>query len=187
MTAKTLAQLKKEFSKLSSQANSRIDSLKKGRYRSPAVEKLRSEGVKRFGVRAQGLKTEADYRKAIRQAKNFLSSETSTRQGLKRVTKEMMRNFGITKKGGESLSAITRKSRKLFSLYDDLKEMYNKGELASADKYELMEMMSQLYDLGMIDQSTAASQISVRLNAMISEKRSMNKSRQSSLHFSWEV
>lgn len=187
MTAKTLAQLKKEFSKLSSQANSRIDSLKKGRYRSPAVEKLRSEGVKRFGVRAQGLKTEADYRRAIKQAKNFLSSETSTRKGLKKVTKEMMRNFGITKKGGESLSAITRKSRKLFALYNDLKEMYNKGEFSSNDKYELMEMMSQLYDLGMIDQSTAASQISVRLNAMISEKRSMNRAKQSSLNFSWEV
>ena len=103
MTAKTLAQLKKEFSQLSAQANRRIDSLKKGRYRSPAVEKLREQGVKRFGVKAQKLKTEADFKKAIKQAKNFLASETSTRQGLKRVTKEMMRNFGITKKGGESL------------------------------------------------------------------------------------
>ena len=187
MTAKTLAQLKKEFSKLSAQANSRIDSLKKGRYRSPAVEKLREQGVKRFGVKAQGLRTEADYKKAIRQAKNFLASETSTRKGLKKVTKEMMRNFGITKKGGESLSAITRKSRKLFALYDDLKEMYNKGEFSSNDKYELMEMMSQLYDLGMIDQSTAASQISFRLDAMIKEKRSMNRAKQSSLYFSWEV
>ena len=99
----------------------------------------------------------------------------------------MMRNFGITKKGGESLSAITRKSRKLFSLYDDLKEMYNKGEFSSNDKYELMEMMSQLYDLGMIDQSTVASQISARLNAMIQQKKAASRTRQAGLNFSWEV
>ena len=187
MTAATLAQLKKEFSQLSAQANRRIDSLKKGRYRSPAVEKLREQGVRRFGVKAQKLKTEADYRKAIKQAKNFLSSETSTRKGLKKVTKEMMRNFGIKKRPGQSLSEITRKSRKLFSLYDDLKELYNQGKFDSNDKYELMEMMSQMYDLGMIDQSTAATQIVSRLNAMITQKKAASRTRQAGLNFSWEV
>lgn len=187
MAKQTLAQLKKEFNSLARQANSRIDSLKKGRYRSPAVEKLRSEGVKRFGTKAQNLRTEADYRKAIRQARNFLSSETSTRKGLKKVTQEMMRNFGIKRKPGEGLSAVTRKARKLFDLYDDLKELANKGEIKSSDKYEVMEMMSQLYDQGIIDQRTSASQITAHLNQMIGARQGVSRARQASLNFSWEV
>ena len=187
MSRASLTQLKKEFNSLARQANSRIDSLKKGRYRSPAVEKLRSEGVKRFGTKAQGLRTEEDYRRAIRQAKNFLNSETSTRKGLKKVTQEMMRNFGIERKPGEGLSAVTRKARKLFDLYDDLKELYNKGEIDSSDKYELMEMMSQLYDQGIIDQRTSASEITAQLNQMIVSKQNLSRSRQSQLNFSWEV
>ena len=187
MTAKTLAQLKKEFSKLSSQANSRIDSLKKGRYRSPAVEKLRSEGVKRFGVRAQGLKTEADYRRAIRQAKNFLSSETSTRQGLKRVTKEMMKNFGITKKGGEGLSSITRKAKRLFNLYDDLKELANKGQISIGDKYEVLEMLSEMTENGEIDMDMTASEILDKLTVKVQEKKNLKVTRQSQLNFQWSV
>lgn len=187
MTKASLAQLKKEFNSLARQANSRIDSLKKGRYRSPAVEKLKSEGVKRFGTKAQGLKTEADYRKAIRQAKNFLSSETSTRKGLKKVTQEMMRNFGIKRKPGEGLSTVTRKARKLFDLYDDLKELANKGEIKSSDKYEVMEMMSDLYDQGLIKQGTSASEVSGYLDQMIAAKQNVNRSRQSQLNFSWEV
>ena len=187
MSKASLTQLKKEFNSLARQANSRIDSLKKGRYRSPAVEKLKSEGVKRFGTKAQGLRTEADYRRAIRQARNFLSSETSTRKGLKKVTQEMMRNFGIKRKPGEGLNAITRKARKLFDLYDDLKELANKGEIKSSDKYEMMEMMSQLYDQGVIDQKTSASQIAGRLDSMISERQGAIRSRQSQLNFNWEV
>lgn len=179
--------LKKEFAKLSKQANARITSLKKGRYRSPAVEKLKSEGVRKFGVKAQKLQTEADYKRAIRQARNFLNAETSTRKGVKKVTKEMMRNFGITKKGGQSLSEVTRKSRKLFDLYDDLKEMSNKGELQSGDKYDLIEMMSQLYDEGIINTNTSASEIIDRLNGMIAEKRNRVMTRQSQLNFEWSV
>lgn len=179
--------LKKEFADLSKKANARITSLKKGRYRSPAVEKLRSEGVKKFGVKAQKLETEADYKRAIRQAKNFLNAETSTRKGLKKVTKEMMRNFGITKKGGQSFSEITRKSRKLFDLYDDLKEMANKGELTSSDKYELMEMMSEMWDEGLIDSQTSASEIVNNLNNMITERKNRTRQRQSDLNFEWAV
>lgn len=182
-----LASLKKEFAQLSRTANSRIDSLKKGRYRSPAVEKLKESGIKRFGVKAQNLKTEADYRKAIRQAKNFLSAETSTRKGLKNVTRKMMENFGIKKKGGESLSSVTRKSKKLFDLYDDLKEMHNKGDIESGDKYELMELMSQLYDSGEINSRTSASEIVDKLNNMIKNKRNMGRMRQSQLNFNWSV
>lgn len=188
MAAKTsLDQLKKEFNVLARQANSRIDSLKKGRYKSPAVEKLKSEGVKRFGTKAQNLKTEADYRRAIRQARSFLEAKTSTRKGLKSVTKELMRNFGIKRKPGEGLNAITRKARKLFDLYDDLKELANKGEIKSSDKYEVMEMMSQLYDQGIIDQHTSASQVAGRLDSMISERQGAIRSRQSQLNFNWEV
>ena len=179
--------LKKEFEQLSKKANARIRSLKKGRYRSPAVEKLRSEGVKKFGVKAQKLQTEADYKKAIRQAKNFLNAETSTRKGLRKVTKEMMRNFGITKKGGQPLSEITRKSRKLFDLYDDLKEMSNKGELQSSDKYDLMELMSQMWDEGLIDSQTSASEIISQLNSRIMERKNMVLQRQSQLNFEWSV
>lgn len=179
--------LRKEFADLSKKANARIRSLKKGRYRSPAVEKLREEGVKKFGVKAQKLETEKDFRKAIRQAKNFLNAETSTRKGLKKVTKEMMRNFGIERKGGQSISEVTRKSRKLFDLYDDLKEMANKGELSSSDKYELMELMSQMWDDGLIDANTTASEIVNNLNNMIQERKNMVLSRQSDLNFQWSV
>ena len=187
MAKSSLTQLKKEFATVSRQANARIDSLKKGRYRSPAYEKLKSEGVTRFGVKKQKLKTEADYRRAIRQARGFLASKTSTRKGVKEVTKELMQNFGITRKPGEGLSAITRKARKLFDLYDDLKELYNKGQIQSSDKYELMEMMFQLYDEGLIDQNTSASQITSVLNQMIEAKKNTVRSRQSRLNFSWEV
>lgn len=179
--------LKKEFAKLSKQANARITSLKKGRYRSPAVEKLKSEGVKKFGVKAQKLETEADYRRAIRQAKNFLNAETSTRSGLKKVTKEMMQNFDITKKGGESLSSVTRKARKLFDLYDDLKELQNKGELNSADKYELIGLMSEMYEDGLIDSQTSASEIIATLNKKIEAKRNLAQTRLSDLNFEWSV
>lgn len=187
MAKTSLDQLKKEFNVLARQANSRMDSLKKGRYKSPAVEKLKSEGVKRFGTKAQNLKTEADYRRAIRQARNFLKSETSTRKGLKSVTKELMKNFGIKRKPGEGLNAITRKARKLFDLYDDLKELANKGEIKSSDKYEMMEMMSQMYDEGIIDQRTSASQITNQLNQMITARQGLMRSRQSQLNFNWEV
>ena len=98
-----------------------------------------------------------------------------------------MENFGITKKGGESLSSVTRKSRKLFDLYDDLKEMHNKGDLESGDKYELMEMMSQLYDSGQIDRNTSASEIVLQLNDMIQSKRTKSKLRQRDLNFNWSV
>lgn len=179
--------LKKEFAQLSKKANARITSLKKGRYRSPAVEKLRSEGVKKFGVKAQKLETEADYRRAIRQAKNFLNAETSTRKGLKKVTKEMMRNFGIEKKGGEGLSTVTRKARKLFDLYDDLKELSNKGELTTADKYELMELMSQMWEEGLITHDTPASEIVNTLNLRIKKKQQESRDRQSTLNFEWAV
>ena len=57
--------LRKEFAQLSKTANARIKSLKKGRYRSPAVEKLKESGIKKFGVRAQKLETEADFRKYL--------------------------------------------------------------------------------------------------------------------------
>ena len=185
--AKVNPALKKEFAQLSKKANARITSLKKGRYRSPAVEKLRSEGVKKFGVKAQKLETEADYRKAIRQAKNFLSAETSKRSGLKKVTKEMMRNFGIEKKGGESLSTVTRKARKLFDLYDDLKELQEKGELKSADKYDLIEMMNEMYEEGLIDSQTSASEIIASLNTKIDAKKNLAMTRQSTLNFEWQV
>ena len=179
--------LRKEFAQLSKTANARIKSLKKGRYRSPAVEKLKESGIKKFGVKAQKLETEADFRKAIRQAKNFLNAETSTRKGLKSVTKEMMRNFGIEKKGGESLSAVTRKTRKLFDLYDDLKEMQNQGQLKAGDKYEIIEMMSQMYDDGLIDSNTSASELTGILNSMISKKKMMTTAKQSQLNFQWNV
>ena len=187
MPASNLTALKKEFAQLSKTANARITSLKKGRYRSPAVEKLKEQGVKKFGVKAQKLKTEADYRKAIRQAKNFLSAETSTRKGLKKVTRETMRNFGLTKKGGESLSAVTRRSRKLFDLYDDLKELQNKGDLTSADKYEIIEMMNEMYESGLIDQNTTASEIISSLQDRIREKQNISRARQSQLNFQWSV
>lgn len=179
--------LRKEFAQLSKTANARIKSLKKGRYRSPAVEKLKESGIKKFGVKAQKLETDADFRRAIRQAKNFLNAETSTRKGLKSVTKEMMRNFGIEKKGGESLSAVTRKTRKLFDLYDDLKEMQNQGQLKAGDKYEIIEMMSQMYDDGLIDSNTSASELTGLLNNMISKRKMMNTAKQSQLNFQWNV
>lgn len=187
MATSNLASLKKEFAQLSRTANSRIDSLKKGRYRSPAVEKLKENGIKRFGVKAQGLKTEADYRKAIRQAKNFLNAETSTRKGLKDVTRKMMENFGITKKGGESLSSVTRKSRKLFDLYDDLKEMMNKGQLTFSDKYDLIEMMSEMYDNGEINSRTSASEIAQNIQNMLKKRKENIINRQTKLNFQWSV
>lgn len=187
MARSNLAALKKEFAQVSRIANSRINSLKKGRYRSPAVAKLKEEGIKKFGVKAQGLKTEADYRKAIRQAKNFINAKTSTRSGLKEVTKEMMENFGITKAGGGSYSEVTRKARKLFDLYDDLKEMQNKGQLKPSDKYELIEMMSEMYEDGLIDSNTSASDILESLNKKIVAKRLQNQTRLDDLNFQWKV
>lgn len=179
--------LRKEFAQLSKTANARIKSLKKGRYRSPAVEKLKESGIRKFGVKAQKLETEEDYRKAIRQAKNFLNAETSTRKGLKTVTKEMMKNFGIEKKGGESISEVTRRSRKLFDLYDDLKELQNKGELKQSDKYELIEIMNQMYEEGLIDSKTSASELISSLNKRITEKKTLAQTRQSQLNFNWSV
>lgn len=187
MTASNLAQLKKEFSQLSKTANARIDSLKRGRYKSPAVEKLRENGIRRFGVKSMKLKTEADYRKAIRQAKNFLNNETSTRKGLKKVTKEMMRNFGITKKGGEGLSSITRKAKRLFNLYDDLKELANKGQLSIGDKYEVVEMMSEMLEDSEIDMDMSASEILEKLTVKTQEKKNLKVTRQSQLNFQWSV
>jgi len=187
MTASNLAQLKKEFSQVSKTANARIDSLKRGRYKSPAVEKLRENGIKRFGVKSMKLKTEADYRKAIRQAKNFLNSETSTRKGLKKVTREMMKNFGITKKGGEGLSSITRKAKRLFNLYDDLKELANKGQISIGDKYEVVEMMSEMLEDNEIDMDMTASEILDKLKVKVQEKKNLKVTRQSQLNFQWSV
>lgn len=179
--------LRKEFAQLSKTANARIKSLKKGRYRSPAVEKLKESGIKKFGVKAQKLETEADFRKAIRQAKNFLSAETSTRKGLKKVTKEMMKNFNISKKGGEGLSSVTRKARKLFDLYDDLKEMQNQGQLKMGEKYEVIEMLSDLYADGVIDDNTSASEVASILNGMVAERREAFRRSQTNLNFQWNV
>ena len=194
MPPSNLELLKKEFQKKSKTANARITSLKKGRYRSPAVQKLKEQGIKKFGIKAQKLETEADFKKALRQVDNFLKSDTSTRRGIKggpkgvkAVTKEMMRNFGIEKKGGESWSSVTRKAKKLFNLYDDLKELQNKGELKQSDKYELIEMMSQMYDDGLIDSSTSAAELINSLNIKIEQKKTISAKRQSTLNFQWLV
>ena len=48
-------------------------------------------------------------------------------------------------------------------------------------------MMSQMYDQGLIDQNTSASQVAGRLDSMITERQGAIRSRQSQLNFNWEV
>jgi hypothetical protein len=82
---------------------------------------------------------------------------------------------------------VTRKARKLFDLYDDLKEMQNQGQLKMGEKYEVIEMLSDLYADGVIDDNTPASEVASILNGMIAERREAFRRSQTNLNFQWNV
>ena len=181
----TDSQLRKEYTRLSKMANKRINAVQKAGYYSPAVEHLSERGISRFGLKNQGLTTSSDIKRAMRDLTDFLNSTTSTRTGIRSVSDDITKNFGIVNNG--NYAEFTQKTRKIFDLYEDLKELQQKGELQSGDKYDMVNDLGTLYDAGIIDNDTTASELLERLNQMVESRKENVRIRAKSLKFGWFV
>lgn len=176
--------LRKEYTKQSKVANKRIAHIEKAGYYSPAVKTLNDEGIKRFGIKNQNLMTDADVKKAYRRLMDFMNSTTSSRSGIRNTLMKMSQNFGMKFDG--NYAEFSRKSQRVFDLYEDLKEMSKKGELQESDKYDLVHDLDSLYETGELENLTM-DELVKRLNDLKEGRRQIAISRQSKLHFNWMV
>lgn len=176
--------LRKEYTRQSKVANKRIANIEKAGYYSPAVKTLNDEGIKRFGIKNQNLLTDADVKKAYRRLMDFMNSTTSSRSGIRNTLMKMSQNFGM-KFNGDYIE-FSQKSKRVFDLYEDLKEMSKKGELNESDKYDLVHDLDTLYESGELENLTM-DELVKRLNDLKETRHQIEISRQSKLHFNWMV
>ena len=176
--------LRKEYTAQAKVANKRIASIEKAGYYSPAVKTLNDEGIKRFGIKNQNLMTDADVKKAYRRLMDFMNSTTSSRSGIRSTLMKMSQNFGMKFDG--NYIEFSQKSKRVFDLYEDLKEMSKKGELNESDKYDLVHDLDTLYESGELENLTM-DELVKRLNDLKEGRRQIEISRQSKLHFNWMV
>ena len=142
------------------------------------------KGIKRFGIKNQNLMTDADIKKAYRRLMDFMNSTTSSRSGIRSTLMKMSQNFGMKFDG--NYIEFSQKSKRVFDLYEDLKEMSKKGELNESDKYDLVHDLDSLYESGELENLTM-DELVKRLNDLKEGRRQIEISRQSKLHFNWMV
>ena len=176
--------LRKEYTAQAKVANKRIAHIEKAGYYSPAVKTLNDEGIRRFGIKNQNLMTDADVKKAYRRLMDFMNSTTSSRSGIRSTLMKMSQNFGMKFDG--NYIEFSQKSKRVFDLYEDLKEMSKKGELNESDKYDLVHDLDTLYESGELENLTI-DELVKRLNDLKEGRRQIEISRQSKLHFNWMV
>lgn len=177
--------MRKEYTRMSKIANKRIKAIEGRGYYSPSVANLRKAGITNFGLKNQGLTSNADIRKAYRGLMDFLNSTTSTRTGIMSTADAIVKNFGVTFNG--NYAEFTQKTRKLFNLYEDLRVMEQKGEIKIGDKYETVADLGSLYDDGIIDADTSPTEVKAILEQMAIQRKQLNVTRQSQLNFHWNV
>ena len=176
--------LRREYTRQAKVANKRIANIEKAGYYSPAVKTLNDEGIKRFGIKNQKLMTDADVKKAYRRLMDFMNSTTSSRSGIRNTLMKMSQNFGMKFDG--NYIKFSQKSKRVFDLFEDLKEMSKKGELNESDKYDLVHDLDALYESGELENLTM-DELVKRLNDLKETRHQIEISRQSKLHFNWMV
>lgn len=181
----TDAQLRTEYTRLSKVANKRINAINKAGYYSPAVARLNDRGISKFGLKNQGLTSTSDIKKAMRELTNFLNADTSTRTGIRSVSDQITNNFGITNNG--NYAEFTKKTRKIFDLYEDLHELQQHGDLKSGDKYDMVNDLGTLYDAGLIDENTTTGDLIQLLQDMVEQRKQNVRNRYTQLNFNWFV
>ena len=181
----TSEQLRAEYTAQSKVANKRISALQKSGLYSPTLKNLNENGIERFGIKNQGLITDADIKKAYRELMDFMNSTTSTRTGVKQTIDKMVKNFNMKFDG--NYVEFSRKSQKVFDLYEDLRELSKKGVLKESDKYDIVHDLDTLMESGEIDENTTASDLIERLNELKDVRDGEFKAKQSQLKFNWRV
>ena len=181
----TSAQIRAEYTKQSKVANKRLNAIQKAGLYSPAVNNLNQHGITRFGIKNQGLVTDADIKKAYRELMDFMNSATSSRTGIKETLDKMSKNFNMKFNG--NYVEFSNKSKKLFDLYEDLREMSKKGELQTSDKYDIVHDLDTLYEAGIINDDTPPAELTEILNKMVEDRRVQVNAQYSQLHFNWRV
>lgn len=181
----TSAQIRAEYTKQSKVANKRLNAIQKAGLYSPAVNNLNQHGITRFGIKNQGLVTDADIKKAYRELMDFMNSATSSRTGIKETLDKMSKNFNMKFNG--NYVEFSNKSKKLFDLYEDLREMSKKGELQTSDKYDIVHDLDTLYEAGIINDDTTPAELTEILNKMVEDRRVQVNAQYSQLHFNWRV
>ena len=178
-------EIRREYTKQAKAANKRIKAIERAGLYSPAVSGLADKGITYFGLKNENLTTDAEIREAYRTLMNFLGSTTSTRTGVKATLDKIVKNFDIDFDG--DYAQLSQKATKIFDLYEDLREMAKQGHLKSGDKYDIINDLSTLYDEGLIDKDTSASELLERLNAMAGQRAEEFRARQKQLRFNWTV
>lgn len=131
-----------ELDKLAKRANQRIASMKEGQRQ--AVEYW--TGGKTFSRKIP--KTEAEYKKRMKEVIDFLNAKTTTRTGWEKVKKDAIQSAGETLRNerkyeltDEELSEIYKEIK-----YKTKKEMYLMLDLIQAEKYKA-ESAGRSFDL----------------------------------------
>lgn len=181
----TPAQMRAEYTRQAKVANKRINAINKSGLYSPAVAHLGDRGITRFGLKNQGLTTDKEIQSAYRELMDFLQSTTSSRTGIKTTADKMIQNFNMTFNG--DYVEFSQKSKKIFDLYEDLRELSNQGFVSESDKYNIIEDLNTLYDQGVIDENTTADSLVKTLNQMMDARKAEINERQNQLRFNWRV
>ena len=177
--------LRKEYTRQAKVANKRIMAIEKAGLYSPAIANLNDKDIYRFGIKNQGLVTDEDVKKAYRGLMDFLNSTTSSRTGIKQTADKMIKNFNLTFNG--NYADFTQKSRKIFDLYEDLRELNKKGVLKESDKYDLISDLNTLYEDGQIDENTSVADLLQQLQEFANQRQAQYNAEQTQLRFNWSV
>lgn len=175
-----------EYTRLAKIANKRISGLEKAGIKSPALDSLNKKGIGKFGLKNQGINTRSDLNKSYRELVNFLNAKTSSKSGMRETADQIARNFNIPM-GDMSLQEYTEKTAKLFALYEELNELSKQGLLASQDKYRLMNDLNELWESGLIDGETNATELTDKITQMMNERTERENARQTQLNFNWKI
>lgn len=181
----TPAQMRAEYTKQAKVANKRINAINKAGLYSPAIENLSKHGIDRFGLKNQGLVTDAEIKQAYKELMGFLNSSTSSRTGIRETSDKMIQNFGLSFNG--NYAEFSQKARAIFDLYEELAELSRQGVIKTGDKYDVVNDLGTLYDAGIIDDNTTAGDLIAILNKMANQRANDFRDMQSQLRFNWNV
>ena len=132
-------------------ANRRINNLNKseiGKF-SPALQSLKSAGIKKFSTKGIKSITSKDVNKLVKQystLKSFLSAKTSTISGWNRVRSQIAKRTGATKlfqkeyKSQRSATIWHNREKRFWKLYNQLVDNYG-GIITQLDSDRIQQML----------------------------------------------
>ena len=131
-----------ELDKLAKRANQRIASMKEGQRQ--AVEYW--TGGKTFSRKIP--KTEAEYKKRMKEVIDFLNAKTTTRTGWEKVKKDAVESAGDTLRKERKYELTDEELSNIFREVDkkSQKQLYKVLDLVQADKYRA-ELAGRSFDL----------------------------------------